>query len=359
MGASDAVSVHHPATGVVLKSLPRPTAQEAVSCFQVGLLHVDGSIRMNENARITFLSGISRTAVVQTKLNLPIRSPTEAIIPAAGLGSRLLSVTKEQPKEMLPVYSKGPNDELVLKPVVQLIFEQLHDFGARRFCFVVGRGKRAIEDHFSPDEDFIRLLRTKGKRAQASQLLSFYSRIRDSHIVWMNQSSPLGFGHAVLTAMAVPGAEDVIVHAGDTQIISGGANHLQRMMKVRQETGAEAVLLLKKVSDPRQFGVAQVGVDKGSLIVRRVVEKPEKPVGKLAIMPIYVFGRAIFDALESVKPGRGGELQLTDGIQRLINEGRGVRAVTVKNTEHWLDVGTPETYWNALKDSHGLFSGGR
>src|SRR5713226_1526879 len=82
----------------------------------------------------------------------------KAVIPAAGLGTRLLSVTKEQPKEMLPVFAKGKNGELCLKPIVQLVFEQLYQVGFREFCFIVGRGKRAIEDHFTPDFNCVTML---------------------------------------------------------------------------------------------------------------------------------------------------------------------------------------------------------
>jgi UTP--glucose-1-phosphate uridylyltransferase len=82
----------------------------------------------------------------------------KAVIPAAGLGTRLLSVTKEQPKEMLPAFARAKNGDLCLKPIVQLVFEQLHQVGFREFCFIVGRGKRAIEDHFTPDFSFVSML---------------------------------------------------------------------------------------------------------------------------------------------------------------------------------------------------------
>lgn len=284
------------------------------------------------------------------------RSTIKAIIPAAGLGSRLLSVTKEQPKEMLPVFSNGLKGDLTMKPVVQLIFEQLFDFGVRDFCFIVGRGKRAIEDHFTPDEPFVGLLRTKRKEAQAAQLSNFYRQVKSSSTVWMNQPSPLGFGHAVFMAKTFAGGGDVVVHAGDTQIISPHNGHLERMLKAKSETNAEAVLLLKEVADPRQFGIAQVRTKQGYLVVDQVVEKPEKPRGRLAIMPIYIFSHKIFDALQAISKGKGGEIQLTDGIQKLIDTGYDVRAITVKQGEHWLDVGTPETYWQALKSSRELYS---
>src|SRR2546428_9653768 len=97
----------------------------------------------------------------------------KVVIPAAGLGTRLLSVTKEQPKEMLPVFARGMNGDLCLKPVVQLIFEQLYSVGFRDFCFIVGRGKRAIEDHFTPDLSFISKLDSKGRDRATEDLQAF------------------------------------------------------------------------------------------------------------------------------------------------------------------------------------------
>ena len=93
----------------------------------------------------------------------------------------------------------------------------------------------------------------------------------------------------------------------------------------------------------------------GSLVVKEMVEKPLRPLGRLAVMPIYLFSHSILRTLESVKPGEGGEIQLTDGIQKMIDDGREVRAVKVTEGELWMDVGTPETYWRALEDSHAFF----
>src|SRR4029077_6501330 len=129
----------------------------------------------------------------------------KAVIPVAGLGTRLLTATKVQPKEMLPVFAKE-GGELCIKPLVQLVFEQLFDFGIREFCFVVGRGKRAIEDHFSPDDDYLKRLTVQDKTASthqaatASALEKFYRRIDRASLMWVNQPVPLGFGHAVLQA---------------------------------------------------------------------------------------------------------------------------------------------------------------
>jgi UTP--glucose-1-phosphate uridylyltransferase len=142
-----------------------------------------------------------------------------AVVAAAGLGTRLLSATKEQPKEMLPVFAS--TDGIVcVKPIIQEIFEQLFDVGVRRFFFIVGKGKRAIEDHFTPDREFIDRLGVHGNNNQASHLDAFYRRIDASMIVWVNQPEPKGFGDAVLQAKHLMTEEPFLLHAGDTIIKS-------------------------------------------------------------------------------------------------------------------------------------------
>src|SRR5208337_4025911 len=106
------------------------------------------------------------------------------VVPAAGLGTRLLSATKEQPKEMLPIFARDRQGNTCLKPLVQLVFEQLFEFGLRKFCFVVGRQKRALEDHFTPDKEFVFSLNNKGRGSQADELESFYKQVETSNILW-------------------------------------------------------------------------------------------------------------------------------------------------------------------------------
>src|SRR5438094_4312751 len=178
----------------------------------------------------------------------------KAVIPAAGLGTRLLSVTKEQPKEMLPVFARAMNGDLCLKPIVQLIFEQLYSVGFRDFCFIVGRGKRAIEDHFTPDLSFISKLDSKGLDGATEELRAFYKMIDDSTLVWINQPAPRGFGDAVLKAKGFTGNDRFLVHAGDSYFISKNAEHLRRLVRIAEEFKPEAVFLSKEVEDPKRFG---------------------------------------------------------------------------------------------------------
>jgi NDP-sugar pyrophosphorylase family protein len=117
---------------------------------------------------------------------------------------------------MFPIFD-FEDGKMVVKPVLQIVFEQLYDSGVREFCFVVGRGKRAIEDYFTPDWNFVEELEKAGKQVQAKSLRRFYSKIEDGSIVYVNQPRPLGFGHAVLTARSVVD-DDFIVAGGDTYL---------------------------------------------------------------------------------------------------------------------------------------------
>jgi len=281
----------------------------------------------------------------------------KAIIPVAGLGTRLLTATKVQPKEMLPVFA-NEGGELCIKPLVQLVFEQLFDFGIREFCFVVGRGKRAIEDHFTPDGDYLKRLTVRDKSAAASRkpavasaLERFYRRVDEASIMWVNQPVPLGFGHAVLQAKVFAGEEPFLVHAGDAYVYSNDFGHLRRLLS-SFELGAECALALKKVPDPRQYGVATGKSSRGLVAIDEIVEKPKAPKSNLAVTPVYLFRHSIFEAIEEAGPGVGGELQLTDGIQRLLQEGKRVVGVELRPDESWIDIGTPATYWEALRISY-------
>lgn len=267
------------------------------------------------------------------------------------MGTRLLPVTKEQPKEMMPVFSWGKNGASV-KPVAQLIFEQIYEFGIRDFCIVVGRGKRAMEDHFTPDPGFEELVKERGLTNQAAELRRFYEMVENSSIQWMNQPKPLGFGHAVALASTFAGGEPVLVHAGDNHVTSGSDLYLRRMVAEAKQSNSDATILLREIEDPRRYGVAVVDEVGDELIVKDVEEKPAEPKSKLALLPVYIFGPEIFGELKKIKTQDGTELQLTDGIQGMIRSGLKVNAVKLNPDEFWLDVGTPDSYWDALQTSY-------
>ncbi|WP_304330557.1 sugar phosphate nucleotidyltransferase, partial [Candidatus Culexarchaeum yellowstonense] len=274
----------------------------------------------------------------------------KVVITAGGLGTRLLPMSKELPKEMMPIFLKGINDDIILKPLLQALFEQFYSVGFREFCFVVGRGKRAIEDHFTPDWKYVELLEENGKIAFANELKSFYGMIEKSRIMWVNQPEPRGFGHAVLMAESFVGNDPFFVAAGDTYIASN--DFIVNMIDLFSNKHLSAVLLLQRVLDPSQYGVAVV--DGGRVL--KVVEKPKEFVSDLAIMPFYIFDPVVMKIIPQLKPGVSNEIQLTDAIQRLIEIGR-VEAVFLSDNILRFDIGTPRTYWEAIKGSYKLAGG--
>ena len=271
------------------------------------------------------------------------------MIPVAGLGSRLLPFTKEQPKEMLPLFVKSG-----IKPTVQIIFEELYDAGIRKFIFIVGRGKRVIEDHFIPNYLLTDNLKNNGKESYAEDLLTFYKKIEKSSIVWINQTRPKGFGHAVSLARSYVLSNQFFVHAGDTVITNEAQeNTIKRMIdsistNAEEEQSLLCIRKIRKKSLLRQYGVANLD---GTRVIH-VEEKPQSPTSEFALMPLYIFTRKIFDMLVEIKPGLGNENQLTDAIELLIKSGESVSGKLLGEDTIRMDVGTPETYYEALINSY-------
>jgi len=271
-------------------------------------------------------------------------SHLKCVITAGGIGTRLLPFSKEIPKEMCPLIIRD-KDGICVKPIIQTIFEQLYSCGIRDFFIVVGRGKAAIQEHFTRDDNFLEYLRRKGK--VNAGLENFYKKLSSSNITFVVQPEPKGFGDAVFrTKSYIQG--NFLVHAGDTLIISNQHKHLHRLAKAFKQEDAEAALLLQKVEDPKNYGIA-IGNGDDIIKINYVEEKPEKPKSNLAIMPIYIFRQSIFQALKKVKPGKGGEIQLTDAIQKLIDDGSKVIGIKLKKDELWLDIGSPQTLIEALR----------
>jgi UTP--glucose-1-phosphate uridylyltransferase len=281
---------------------------------------------------------------------------TKVVVPAAGLGTRLFPATKEQPKEMLPIFSRLANGKIAVKPLLQMVFEQLHDAGFKEFCFVVGRGKRGIEDHFTPDYNSIHMLKSRRLSIHASDLDSFYSKLRTSTILWVNQPEPRGFGDAVFLSRPFVQGEQFLVHAGDTYIVSNDAKCLSLLISVHERLKSDATFFVHEIEDPRKYGIIEGNeVETGVIKVRRTIEKPERPPTNLAIVAIYAFNPVIFKALENARPGKNGEIQLTDAIQRMIDWRLNVHAVKLDRDALTLDIGSPETYWEALSSSYRCF----
>lgn len=278
----------------------------------------------------------------------------KAVIPAAGLGTRLLPITKEMPKEMLPLFFRGKSGKMCLKPVLQSVFEQLHGAGFRDFCIVVGRGKRVIEDYFTPDWGFLEYLRSRKKTKVAEELQEFYNKVSSSMINFVNQPEPKGLGDAVLRAKTFTGEESFLVHAGDDLIISKGNDHIKMLIKAFEKFDADAAFLVETVEDPRNYGTVE-GEKLSDWIyrVKKIVEKPRVPRSKIAVIAVYVFKPTIYSEILKVKPDKSKEMQLTDAIQGLINRGFKVYAVKPRDVKR-IDIGASETYWKALNITYKL-----
>jgi len=270
---------------------------------------------------------------------------TKIVITAAGKGTRLLPFTKEIPKEMMPIFSNVFTNKKVVSPLLQYVYEQLYSMSFRDYCFIVGREKRSIEDHFTPDETYLRDLSGDNKKI----IKKFYQKLEKSHLVWINQNRPLGFGDAVKRAEKYVGNNDFILHAGDVTILSKSNHPVLRLIEIAKENpDAKVILLCKKVKDSKRYGVPTIKKISSKLFnVVGVEEKPNKPKSEFGILPIYYFKSDIFLSLKKIKPGKGKEYQLTDAIQKLIQEKQKVLAITLEENEEEVDVGTVSSYREA------------
>lgn len=271
----------------------------------------------------------------------------KVVITCGGLGTRLLPFSKEMPKEMAPIFTQG-QEGVDVKPLLQEIFENLYSEGLRDFCFVTGKAKRSIEDHFSPDLNI---------KDVPKRLLRFYEMLVKSRIMWINQLSPKGFGDAVHVAHPYVDNEDFILHAGDVLILPKQENPIKKLASFAFNKNVECAILLKKVKDPQRHGIATLdtNLENNVFTVKKVEEKPVAPKTDLGIMPVYFFRESIFSALEKIQPGVNNEIQLTDAIQKLIEDGKTIVAIKIDD-DTVLDVGTPESFWNALNYSYNSFS---
>lgn len=235
-----------------------------------------------------------------------------AVFPVAGRGTRFLPATKASPKEMLPV---------VDKPLIQYAVEEALAAGARRLVFITGASKRAIEDHFDSDQELAKLLESQGKTELARQIRSVLPSY--AACIYIRQPAPLGLGHAVLCAQPAVGPEPFFVHLAD-DLIQGMVPCLKQMAEV-YETKRASVLGVEVVPhrDTDKYGIVEVESDRSPISrMRSIVEKPKPAVApsNLAVVGRYVLTPSIFEHLERIGRGAGGEIQLTDGIARLMLE---------------------------------------
>lgn len=261
----------------------------------------------------------------------------KAVIPAAGLGTRFLPATKAQPKEMLP---------LVDKPMIQYVVEEAVSAGIEDILIITGRGKRAIEDHFDRAADLEQRLEQDGKVEMAAELRGIADL---AYIHFVRQPAPLGLGHAIWMARHHIGGEPFVVLLGD-EVFTGPTPCIRELVQKWEDAGATgAMVAVHPVPqvETHKYGVVQPLSSNGRLHrVCRLVEKPEPEAApsNLAIVGRYVLPAAIFGMLEALPPGKNGEIQLTDAIERLVGF-MPVWAYEVEATRH--DVGDKLGYLKA------------
>lgn len=235
---------------------------------------------------------------------------TKAVFPVAGLGTRFLPATKASPKEMLPI---------VDKPLIQYAAEEAIAAGATELIFITGKNKRSIEDHFDNAGELEAQLEASGK----TEILAMLKAILPSHVscIFIRQPKALGLGHAVLCAKPVVGDAPFSVILAD-DLIDADVSVTKQMSDVylakgRSVLGVEDVL----PSETGSYGIVDAqSIEANLLKVNSIVEKPkpENAPSTLAVVGRYIFTPTIFDCLEKVKPGKGDEIQLTDGIADLM-----------------------------------------
>lgn len=241
----------------------------------------------------------------------------KAVFPVAGLGSRFLPATKAQPKEMLPI---------VDKPLIQYAVEEAVAAGITELIFITGRNKRAIEDHFDTAYELEAELEAAGKQALLEAVRGVIPK--NVNCIYIRQSSPLGLGHAVLCARPVVGNEPfAVLLADDFMDTAAGQKPVLAQMTDVYTYERSSILAVQDVprENTRQYGIVSASAYRPDLeLVSGIVEKPkpDEAPSTLAVVGRYVLSPSIFNYLETIGKGAGGEIQLTDGIAALMQAER-------------------------------------
>ena len=264
----------------------------------------------------------------------------KAVFPVAGLGTRFLPATKACPKEMLPV---------VDKPLIQYAVEEAVDAGITEMIFVTGTSKRAIEDHFDRVPELERTLRKKSKEA----LYEMVSNIPPKGVscIFIRQAEPLGLGHAVRCAKPVIGQEDfAVILADDLMVPADGGQGVLAQMVNNFSSNFSGMLAVEQIegAEIENYGViGGTSLSKKFTRIEQICEKPKASVApsNLAVVGRYIFSDEIFNAIDRVAPGKGGEIQLTDAIAVLLKEKKEFRGYTFDGRR--FDCGSKQGYLQA------------
>ncbi len=269
----------------------------------------------------------------------------KAVIPAAGLGTRMLPLTKTQPKEMMPIASK---------PCIQYIVEELASVGIEQVLIITGQKKRSIEDHFDKDNELNNMLQ---RSEQQALLQTLEYEDMNVQFFYTRQSRPAGLGDAINHARNFINNEPFIIALGDS-IIHSEENEclLQRMINTYADHNNSLILGTREVplEQVSRYGIVKPknGTDQPIVEIDDVVEKPpvKTTPSRLAFAARYILPPTIFDALDRTSPGKGGELQLTDGIRLLLKEGTLGYSVKLTDKEKRYDIGNMGSYFEAFVD---------
>lgn len=269
----------------------------------------------------------------------------KAVIPAAGLGTRFLPITKAMPKEMLPIIDK---------PTIQFVVEEAVNAGIDDIIIITGRGKRSVEDHFDRNIELEHILKEKGN-GESLKRIEKINNMADIH--YIRQKEPLGLGHAIYCARKHVGNEPFVVLLGDT--ILNSEHCLNPALKLFERFNSSIIGVEEiPVSKVHKYGVVSgTSVEEKILLLNKLVEKPsaeEAPFVDINGIKKYfaIFGRylltpEIFNCLKSVKPGYGGEIQLTDAIAMLLEREK-IYSYTI--TQKRYDIGKRIQYLKAIVD---------
>ena len=272
----------------------------------------------------------------------PHRRVTKAIIPAAGMGTRLLPATKSQPKEMLPVGRK---------PVIQYVVEEIVAAGVHQVLVVTSQQKRAIEAHFDPDP----ALEDRLKNGHYSLDVLRHVEM-DVQLFYTRQSIPRGLADAIARAEHFVDGAAFLVCLGDSILrapTTGAA--LRRLIETHEREKAAATVLFETVAREEvvRYGIAAPeGAPGPAFRCAGLVEKPavDEAPSTLAVAGRYVFEPVVFDYIRKTPPGRGGEIQITDSMRLMIEDGLPVWGVRMESDEHRLDIGNYKSYFRAFFD---------
>ena len=264
-----------------------------------------------------------------------------AVIPVAGLGTRLLPSTKSQPKEMLPVAKK---------PVVQYVVEEMEANGINQILLVTGRNKTSIENHFDFDHELTRTLRETGKEDLLPELE--YERMR-MQFFFTRQRMQKGLGDAVLCAQKFTKSDPFAVALGDSIIgLHGRSRLVEQMSRVFEEENPSCIIAVQEVTHDKvsSYGIVKPATDGDVFTITDMVEKPAKQdaPSNLAVSARYIFSPEIYDAINHTYADRGGEVQLTDAIRLLIRDGRKVMGIRLPAGDNRYDIGNFAAYYRAF-----------